>query len=63
MKITWLGQAGLLMETEHCRVMVAPYLSSGVEKINQKNLLCPFSAYVCCLGCFVNGNISKRRRT
>ena len=37
MKITWLGQAGLLMETEHCRVMVAPYLSSGVEKINPKN--------------------------
>ena len=37
MKITWLGQAGLLMETEHCRVMVDPYLSSSVEKINPKN--------------------------
>ena len=34
MKITWLGQAGLLFETEKLTIMIDPYLSNSVEKIN-----------------------------
>ena len=34
MKITYLGQAGLLFETEHAKVMIDPYLSDSVGKIN-----------------------------
>ncbi len=34
MKITWLGQAGLLFETEKLRVIVDPYLSDSVGKVN-----------------------------
>ena len=30
MKITWLGQAGLLFETEGMRIVVDPYLSNSV---------------------------------
>lgn len=37
MKITWLGQAGLLFETEKIKIMVDPYLSDSVVKINPKN--------------------------
>lgn len=37
MKITWLGQAGLLIETQGVTVMVDPYLSDSVKKINPKN--------------------------
>ena len=37
MKITWLGQAGLLFETEDLKIMIDPYLSDSVEKINPKN--------------------------
>lgn len=37
MKITWLGQAGLLFETEGKTVLVDPYLSDSVEKINPNN--------------------------
>ena len=37
MKITWLGQAGLLFETGRKRIIVDPYLSDSVEKINPKN--------------------------
>lgn len=37
MKITWLGQAGLLFETAGQKIMVDPYLSDSVEKINPKN--------------------------
>ena len=36
MKITWLGQAGLLLETEHQTVMIDPYLSDSVGKVNPK---------------------------
>lgn len=34
MKITYLGQAGLLFETSGATVMVDPYLSGSVEKMN-----------------------------
>ena len=34
MKITWLGQAGLLMETEDLQIMIDPYLSDCVGKAN-----------------------------
>ncbi len=34
MKITWLGQAGLLMETSACTVMIDPYLSDSVGKVS-----------------------------
>ncbi len=37
MKITWLGQAGLLFENEKVKIMIDPYLSDSVEKVNPKN--------------------------
>ena len=36
-RITWLGQAGLLFEHKGYKVMIDPYLSNSVEKINPKN--------------------------
>ena len=36
MRITWLGQAGLLLDTGKTRLMIDPYLSDGVEKTNPK---------------------------
>lgn len=37
MKTTWLGQAGLLFETNGIKIMADPYLSDSVKKINPKN--------------------------
>ncbi len=37
MKVTFLGQAGLLFEKNGFTVMVDPYLSNSVETINPKN--------------------------
>lgn len=37
MKVTWLGQAGLLFETEGKTIIVDPYLSDSVEKIEPQN--------------------------
>lgn len=37
MKITWLGQAGLLFESNGIKLIVDPYLSDSVEKINPQN--------------------------
>ena len=37
MKITWLGQAGLLFETGGVNIMIDPYLSDSVAKIQPKN--------------------------
>lgn len=37
MKIIWLGQAGLLIETNGHKILVDPYLSDSVKKINPKN--------------------------
>ncbi len=37
MYVTWIGQAGLLIETKDCKIMVDPYLSDSVAKINPKN--------------------------
>ena len=37
MKITWLGQAGLLMETEGTVILIDPYLSDSVAAVNPKN--------------------------
>ena len=37
MKITWLGQAGLLFETEGKTVVVDPYLSDNVRNFEPKN--------------------------
>lgn len=37
MKITWLGQAGLLFSNGKHKVMVDPYLSDSVEKVNPAN--------------------------
>ena len=36
-KITWLGQAGLLFEHQGYTIMLDPYLSDSVEKINPAN--------------------------
>ncbi|MBQ8350495.1 MAG: MBL fold metallo-hydrolase [Clostridia bacterium] len=40
MKITWLGQAGLLFDNGKARVMIDPYLSDSVEKVNPMNRRC-----------------------
>lgn len=37
MKITWLGQAGFLFQNENLTIMIDPYLSDSVEKVNPKN--------------------------
>ncbi len=37
MKITFLGQAGLLFEKQDFKIMVDPYFSDSVEKVNPKN--------------------------
>ncbi len=37
MKITWLGQAGLLLEKGDFRIMIDPYFSDSVAKVNPKN--------------------------
>ncbi len=37
MKITWLGQAGLLFEKRDLKIMIDPYLSDSVAKINPQN--------------------------
>ena len=37
MKITWLGQAGLYIETEGLKIIVDPYLSDSVIKVNPRN--------------------------
>ena len=37
MKITWLGQAGLLFEKDGKTVMIDPYLSDSVFKVNPLN--------------------------
>jgi len=38
LKIIFLGQAGLLFEWQDLRVMIDPYLSNEVEKINPQNV-------------------------
>ncbi len=37
MKVTWLGQAGLMFETDNKVILIDPYLSDSVEKINPRN--------------------------
>lgn len=37
MKITWLGQAGLLVETDGKRIVIDPYLSDNVAKFEPQN--------------------------
>ena len=37
MKITWLGQAGLLFEHEGYTMMIDPYLSNSVAKVEPRN--------------------------
>ena len=37
MKITWLGQAGLMMETGGRIILIDPYLSDSVAKVNPLN--------------------------
>lgn len=37
MRITFLGQAGLLFETGELKIMVDPYFSDSVKKVNPKN--------------------------
>lgn len=37
MKITWIGQAGLLLETGKTTVLIDPYLSDSVVKVNPNN--------------------------
>lgn len=38
MKVTWLGQAGLMFETDGKIIIVDPYLSNSVEKIEPHNV-------------------------
>ncbi len=37
MKIKWIGQAGLLIEADEKIILVDPYLSNSVEKVNPYN--------------------------
>lgn len=37
MQITWLGQAGLLLENNNVKIIIDPYLSDSVAKINPRN--------------------------
>ena len=37
MKITWIGQAGLLLQTDKTTVIIDPYLSDSVVKVNPNN--------------------------
>lgn len=37
MKCTWLGQGGLMFEKDGFRILIDPYFSDSVEKINPKN--------------------------
>lgn len=37
MKVTWLGQGGLLFEKDGFKIMIDPYLSDSVVKLNPKN--------------------------
>lgn len=37
MKMTWLGQAGLLLKIEGLTILADPYLSDSVKKINPQN--------------------------
>ena len=37
MNVTWLGQAGLLFRTEDTTILIDPYLSNSVEKMNSEN--------------------------
>ena len=37
MKITWLGQAGLLFDNGKVKIMIDPYLSDSVKKVNPAN--------------------------
>ena len=38
MKITWLGQAGLLFEVDNKKILIDPYLSNGVEEVEPHNV-------------------------
>ncbi len=37
MKVTWIGQAGLLFDNGKTKIMVDPYLSNSVERVAPKN--------------------------
>ena len=37
MKVTWLGQAGLYIETESARILIDPYFSDSVAKAEPQN--------------------------
>lgn len=37
MKITWLGQAGLLFENDDISIMIDPYFSDSCARLNPKN--------------------------
>lgn len=37
MRVTWLGQAGILLEIKNKKILIDPYLSNSVEKINPAN--------------------------
>lgn len=37
MQIKWIGQAGLLIDTDKFKIMVDPYLSDSVAKVNPAN--------------------------
>lgn len=40
MNIIWLGQAGLILEKNNFIIMIDPYLSDSVSKVNTKNYRC-----------------------
>lgn len=38
MKVTWLGQAGLLFEYNEIKILIDPYLSDSCRKVNPKSI-------------------------
>ena len=38
MKVTWLGQAGLLFEYNEIKILIDPYLSDSCRKVNPKSV-------------------------
>ena len=37
MKIIWIGQAGLIFDNGHTKIMIDPYLSESVKKVHPEN--------------------------
>lgn len=46
MKLTWMGQAGLYVQTEKLRILIDPYFSNSVERLEGKKRRVPVPEWV-----------------